>query len=118
MRITIFQSEFLKDESGRFRSFSSEPDLDKAMSSVLSYFALVTVDEAQELTGVLSRGSNRQGEGKIFEPVSFAVVHNMHGEDIGIPVVLWMHGRAVMQLSQSQYEINYKYTFPNFSGRA
>ncbi|WP_427133477.1 hypothetical protein [Pseudarthrobacter sp. S9] len=60
MEIVVFNSHYLMDETGRCRSFSSEPEYDEAMSSVFNYFALVTVEEARELSGVLSRGYNRQ----------------------------------------------------------
>lgn len=117
MKITIFQRAYLRDESGHFRNFSSEPEYDRAMSSVFTYFALVTVEEARELSGILSQEYNGEGERWVFEPVSFAVVINANGADIGVPLVFWMHGKAVMKLSQTTHEIIYDYAFPNFRGR-
>lgn len=96
LEIAVFEPHYLRDETGHFRSFSSEPAFDEAMSSVFDYFALVTVEEARELSRILSRGYNHRGQWNVFDPVSFAIVHNTYGEEEGVPLVLWMHARAVM----------------------
>ena len=116
MKLEVFESHFLRDEAGQHRSFSSEPSFDKALSLVFDYFALVTVEEARELSGALSRGYNQGGTWRTFEPVSFAVVHNKFGEPEGVPLVLWMHGKAVMEITQ-RCRLTFHKTFPYISER-
>lgn len=89
MELEIHTTENQKDSTG-FLHFSSAPSYDNALGSIFPYFAVLTDEQATEISGLLSRGYNEQL--RIFTPTSFALVTTF---DFIKSRILWLSASSV-----------------------
>jgi len=110
MKIVVHHSKYLYAYPDEYNSypegrcflqrFSSAFSYDKALSGIFPYYALVTQQQGQELSGLISMGYPGL-EGGLITP-SFALVLNDRGQKFGRTRVLWMSEAALSAVKRHE----------------